>query len=399
MAAPIKQGIDYYPLDVDLDMDEKLGMIVGEYGYKGELLYIKMLAYLYKNNGYYFVWQEDEQLKFLRRYNYCGFAMGFIKEVVPRFVKWDLFDKAVFDTFQILTSVRIQKTWLEATRKRSGRDINQNYWLLKKGSEKVNSAAGPEETQKKAEETDKEKESKVNQSKVNEDGAVGTATPAPSGIENPGKQPTGAKKERQARRPTFIPPTLEEAKAFFMKKMGNQSNPKCWPEDVCYTNAQEFWLHYEANGWKQGTGNTPRPIVSWEAAAAQWISRELKGKFSGQAQPVQKAEPPTQPPMQPAPQQVPKIEGEINYLYERYCEAPDMVTVISVEFQQYDYLKSKGLVLFGQEKANEIRDKAQAHYREKNMTVDEQTLTRMMKKMGVLEVFSEFSRQGKEKIF
>ena len=159
MARPTKQGIDYFPYDIDADKDDKLGMIIGEFGEKGERLWWKLLAYVYKNYGYYAEWDEDAQLRFLGRYNYCGFSMSFINEVVPRFVRWGLLDKSVFDTFHILTSRRIQKTWLEASRKRKDRVINEKIWLLE-----VNGASQAEETRKKAEETT---QSKVKKSKEN----------------------------------------------------------------------------------------------------------------------------------------------------------------------------------------------------------------------------------------
>jgi hypothetical protein len=130
MARPTRQGIDYFPYDVDLDQDDKLGMIIAEFKVKGELLFIKICAWLYKTNGYYTEWDEDAQLRFLRRYDYCGFSVSFIQEVVPRLIKWGLFDKSVFDSFGILTSVRIQETWLDATRKRKERIIDHRIWLL-----------------------------------------------------------------------------------------------------------------------------------------------------------------------------------------------------------------------------------------------------------------------------
>jgi hypothetical protein len=161
MAAPTKQGIDYFPYDVDLDQDDKLGMIIGEFGEKGERLWLKMLAWTYKNEGYFFEYKEDVQLRFLRRYNYCGFSMSFIQEVVPRFIRWGLFNESVFNEFQILTSVRIQKTWLDASRKRIGRRINKNYWLIE-----VNGGLMAEETKEKAAVIDKVKEIKVKEIKV-----------------------------------------------------------------------------------------------------------------------------------------------------------------------------------------------------------------------------------------
>lgn len=160
MARPTKQGIDYFPIDVDLDQDDKLGMIIGEFGEKGERLWIKVLSWIYKHHGYYTEWNEGVQLKFLRRYSYCGFSMGLINEVVPRFIKWGLLDQSVFDTFHILTSVRIQKTWFDAARKRKDRIIDGRIWLLD-----VSGGVKAEETKEKAEETT---QSKVKESKGKE---------------------------------------------------------------------------------------------------------------------------------------------------------------------------------------------------------------------------------------
>ncbi|MCZ3393276.1 DUF4373 domain-containing protein, partial [Enterococcus faecium] len=41
MARPIKQGLDYFPLDVDFFEDEVIDGISGEFGIKGELITIK----------------------------------------------------------------------------------------------------------------------------------------------------------------------------------------------------------------------------------------------------------------------------------------------------------------------------------------------------------------------
>lgn len=158
MARPTKQGIDYYPQDVDADIDEKLGMIIAEFEAKGELLWNKLLCYIYKNNGYFTEWDDNVQLRFLRRYSYCGFSRGFINEVVPRFIKWGMLDATVFNTFQILTSPRIQKTWMDASRKRKDRTYDPKIWLIG-----VSSGIKAEETWFPAEETI---QSKVKKSKV-----------------------------------------------------------------------------------------------------------------------------------------------------------------------------------------------------------------------------------------
>lgn len=173
MARPTRQGIDYFPYDVDLDQDDKLGMIVGEFKIKGEILYIKLCAWIYKENGYYTEWNENVQLKFLRRYDYCGFSVSFLNEVVPRLIKWELFDRTVFDSSQILTSARIQKTWLEATRKRIDCVIDEKIRVLD-----VSSAVKPEETPKTPEETPQSKVKEIKEKK-NSTGENGAAVSPP----------------------------------------------------------------------------------------------------------------------------------------------------------------------------------------------------------------------------
>jgi Domain of unknown function (DUF4373) len=218
MARPDKQGLDYYPKDIDADRDDKLSMIIAEFGCKGEMLFDKLCGWIYKHKGYYVEWDEKEQLKFLSRYSYCGFSVSFINEVVPRCIKWGLFDETVFNMFQILTSVRIQKTWVDASRKRTGRKIVKNYWLIE-----VSGGLKAEEIIKKAEETP---QSKVKKSKVNEIKVEGAKAPvgeeAPTGVKKSDyeklltdlqnkdlKTVISALKEFLSKRPSFPEPYME----------------------------------------------------------------------------------------------------------------------------------------------------------------------------------------------
>ena len=121
------------------------------------LLHLELLVNLVNLEGYFMKWEEDAQLRFLKRYAYCGFSLSFILEAVPRLIKWGLFDKIVFDSFHVLTSARIQSTWIDATRKRSSRDIISDYWVI--------DGVKAEETPKKAEATTQRK---VKESKVKE---------------------------------------------------------------------------------------------------------------------------------------------------------------------------------------------------------------------------------------
>ncbi len=52
MARPFKQGLDYFPIDVDIFDDAKIKELNFKYGYLGEIIYIRLLTLIYRN-GYY----------------------------------------------------------------------------------------------------------------------------------------------------------------------------------------------------------------------------------------------------------------------------------------------------------------------------------------------------------
>ena len=66
MARPEKQGLDYFPFDIDFFEDEKTEAISGEFGIKGEIAIIKLLCAVYRN-GYFIQWNEMLKMKLLKR--------------------------------------------------------------------------------------------------------------------------------------------------------------------------------------------------------------------------------------------------------------------------------------------------------------------------------------------
>ena len=59
MARPIKDGVDYFPLDTDFFQDDKVRLIKGEFGAKGIVILLAILCEIYRGTGYYKVWGED----------------------------------------------------------------------------------------------------------------------------------------------------------------------------------------------------------------------------------------------------------------------------------------------------------------------------------------------------
>ena len=115
MARPTKEGLDYFPLDVDVFEDEKIEAIAGEFGLKGEIAVIKLLCAIYKK-GYFILWNDLTQATLLKRLP--GVSKEMLNQIVNRLVKWGFFDKQLFDLVEVLTSENIQATYFEATKRR-----------------------------------------------------------------------------------------------------------------------------------------------------------------------------------------------------------------------------------------------------------------------------------------
>ena len=49
MARPFKQGLQYFPLDVNIFEDEKIQDLNLAFGYLGEIIYIRLLSMIYAN--------------------------------------------------------------------------------------------------------------------------------------------------------------------------------------------------------------------------------------------------------------------------------------------------------------------------------------------------------------
>lgn len=115
MARPIKSGLDYFPLDVDIFDDEKIEAIAGEFGTKGELAVIKLLCAVYKK-GYFIVWNDLTKATLLKRLP--GISKDLLEQIVIRLVTWGFFDENLFNSAKVLTSANIQANFFEATKRR-----------------------------------------------------------------------------------------------------------------------------------------------------------------------------------------------------------------------------------------------------------------------------------------
>lgn len=126
MARPLKQGLDYFPLDCQLDI--KFELIEAEYGLTGFGVIVKLFQQIYGQNGYYIEWTDEVALLFAKK---IGVGGGVVSEIVGASIRRGIFNKAIFDKYHILTSVGIQKRYLEAVSRRKNFKIKEEYLLIK----------------------------------------------------------------------------------------------------------------------------------------------------------------------------------------------------------------------------------------------------------------------------
>lgn len=132
MPRPIKEGLDYFPLDVDLD--DKIYMVECELGLAGFALLIKLFIKIYKN-GYYINWNEKIAKIFARQNN---IEINVVDKLLDVCINEEVIDKALYKKYNILTSRGIQKRYLEAVKRRKEISLIKEYMLVKIVDKSIN---------------------------------------------------------------------------------------------------------------------------------------------------------------------------------------------------------------------------------------------------------------------
>lgn len=170
MARPIKEGLDYFPLNVVLN--SKFEIIEARFGIKGFAVIVKLFQHIYGTKGYYCEWDEDVLFVFAKR---IGVGANSVSEILDTSLKKGIFNKDMYEKYSILTSEGIQQRYVEA--KRGGYErICKKYLLIsvpkteENGSETGVNATKTEvnvtaSTQRKENKT---KENKIKQNKTRE---------------------------------------------------------------------------------------------------------------------------------------------------------------------------------------------------------------------------------------
>src|SRR5699024_2437288 len=157
LARPTKQGVDYFPLDVHLD--NKFKFIEIKFGLEGFATIIKMMQEIY-SHSYYCDWGEDEKLLFSDE-NKIDFNT--LESITDESVKRKIFNKEMYEKYNILTSEGIQKRYKEIVRRRKSVEVITDYLLI----DDINGVIDNINPSQRSHDDNKSTQSKVKESKGN----------------------------------------------------------------------------------------------------------------------------------------------------------------------------------------------------------------------------------------
>lgn len=127
MVRPMKQGLDYFPMDVSFTRDVKVRRVHMACGMESIGILVYLLSLIYRDQGYYEKW--DEELCFLTAMD-LHLAESLVEQVVQKAAQVGFFDGELLADWGILTSAGIQERFLDATRKRKVRRLIREYLLV-----------------------------------------------------------------------------------------------------------------------------------------------------------------------------------------------------------------------------------------------------------------------------
>lgn len=162
MARPQKDGMDYFPHDVDASSDEKLEILQSLYGNDGYAFYFKLLERIYRTRTFELDISDAETIQVLARK--VAVTVEKFMQMLETALKWGAFDREAYEQRRVLTSNGIKKRAAVVLEKR--KRMRQKY--REERARELEAEIRAETSPETGEETPqrKEKKRKVKKSKV-----------------------------------------------------------------------------------------------------------------------------------------------------------------------------------------------------------------------------------------
>ena len=130
---PIKQGLDYFSLDVDFFQSAKVRRIIKGCGCKAVSVLICLLANIYRKDGYFLRWDGDMGYMIAEEIGaYIGSSTPelMVTDVLSKALSAGFFHPGIFETYGVLTSDGIQERFFTAVERRKKVEIFKEFFLL-----------------------------------------------------------------------------------------------------------------------------------------------------------------------------------------------------------------------------------------------------------------------------
>ncbi len=128
MARPQKDGLDYFPFDVDFMKDTKVRRIARTFGCTGTMAIVVLFTDIYRTRGYYMNWDEDTCFD-LSETLQCEPELA--AKIVDACVLAKIFNVDLFQDKAVLTSAAIQLRYLKINQDcKRQRTINPEFSLI-----------------------------------------------------------------------------------------------------------------------------------------------------------------------------------------------------------------------------------------------------------------------------
>lgn len=130
MARKVKEGLDYFTLDCN--MNDKIKLIEAEFGIKAFAIIVKLYQKIYSERGYYCEWNEDVALLFIASLGgNSGVSKSLIDVILAASIRRGIFSEELYERYGILTSKRIQEQYFDAVYRREKVEVEKEYLLVK----------------------------------------------------------------------------------------------------------------------------------------------------------------------------------------------------------------------------------------------------------------------------
>lgn len=157
MARPQKEGLDYFPFDVNFFLNGKIKKLNAKHGTNGLLAFIQLLCHIYRQ-GYFCNWDNEDELLFAKYDLFI--TQEELNSIVNTALNLRLLDSRLYAKFKILTSKSIQDRYFAATQKRKEHHLVDEYILDNYCRYGISTSISSENTQTKDE--------NITQSKLNQ---------------------------------------------------------------------------------------------------------------------------------------------------------------------------------------------------------------------------------------